>query len=66
MFAATDCAGKRNIIHLLLSNCSYRDGEVSATFRKHFDIIVESLPRAEAQESASSTKIGKSKKWLPG
>jgi hypothetical protein len=39
---------------------------VSVTFRKPFDIIVESLPRAEARKDAKSAKSGKSKKWLPG
>lgn len=66
MFADADFAGKRNILHHLLSNCSYKDGEISASFRKPFDIIVESFPRAEAWEGASSAKISKSKKWLPG
>ncbi|MCW5647228.1 MAG: hypothetical protein KIT23_08415 [Sphingopyxis sp.] len=66
MFAKADHAGKRNILHHLLSNCSYKDGEVSATFRKPFDIIVESFPQPQARDSASSANIGKSEKWLPG
>jgi len=66
MFAEADFAGKRNILHHLLSNCSHKDGEVSATFRKPFDIIVKILPRAKASEGASSAKIGQSRKWLPG
>jgi len=66
MFAEADFAGKRNILHHLLSNCSYKDGEVSVTFRKPFDIIVESLPEAKASEGAPSAKIGQSRKWLPG
>ena len=64
MFAEADFSGKRNILHHLLSNCSHKDGEVSATFRKPFDIIVKSLPRAKASEGASSAKIGQSRKWL--
>ncbi len=66
MFAEADFSGKRNILHHLLSNCSYKDGEVSVSFRKPFDIIVESLPAAKASDGASSAKIGKSRKWLPG
>ena len=65
MFAEADFAGKRNILHHLLSNCSHKDGEVSATFRKPFDIIVKSLPRAKASEGASSAKIGKRRKVAP-
>ncbi|WP_428628280.1 hypothetical protein [Sphingopyxis sp.] len=64
--AEADFAGKRNILHHLLSNCSYSDGGVSAAFHKPFDIIVESLPKAEAREGASSAIIGENKKWLPG
>lgn len=66
MFVEAGFAGKRNILHRLQSNCSYKDGVVSATFRKPFDIIVESSPRADAQQGASRAKIGKSRKWLPG
>lgn len=66
VFAEANFAGKRNILHHLLSNCSYKDGEVSAIFRKPFDIIVESLPSTTLGEDASSAKIVKNKKWLPG
>ena len=34
MFAEADLGGKRNILSHLLSNCSYRDGQVKATYRK--------------------------------
>ncbi len=66
MFAESDLAGKRSILHHLLANCSYKDGEVSVTFCKPFDIIMESLPKAKASAGTSSAKIGKCKKWLPG
>ena len=49
MFTEADFAGKRNILHHLLSNCSSKNGQVSATFRKPFDIIAARLPRAEAR-----------------
>ncbi len=47
MFAEADFAAKRNILNHILSNCTYKGGEVAATFRKPVDIIVKSLPREE-------------------
>ncbi len=64
MFAQADIAGKRNILHHLLSNCSYSDGQLTAIFRKPFDIIAESLPRTLARGGALSARIGKNEKWL--
>ena len=66
MFAEADFAGKRNILNHILSNCIFKDQTVTATFRKPFDIIVESLPRAELAEALAGSKTLKSKKWLPG
>lgn len=45
MFQKADGEGRKRILTLLLSNCAYADGTVSATYRKPFNIIVESLPR---------------------
>jgi hypothetical protein len=43
MFQKADGEGRKRIL-TLLSNCAYADGTVSATYRKPFNIIVESLP----------------------
>jgi hypothetical protein len=66
MFAAADLAGKRNILTHLLSNCSYRDGKVSASYRRPFDIIMEKLPREELAAEASGSRMPKTAKWLAG
>lgn len=66
MFAEADPAGKRNILSHLLSNCSYGDGQLTAAYRKPFDIIVEKLPRGELSTAPSGARKPKSRKWLPG
>lgn len=66
MFAEASFASKRNILSHLLSNCTYKDGEVDVNFRKPFDIIVESLPREELAGTGFGAKMPKGKKWLPG
>ena len=57
---------KRRLLNFLLSNCSWEDGVVRATFRQPFDLLAETTAlaaRHEAQESAVSS--GKNGIWLP-
>jgi len=65
MFQKADREGRKRILSLLLSNCTYSNGVVSATCRKPFNIIVESLPREALAGEDSGARALKSRKWLP-
>ena len=65
-FLDADLAVKKHVLSVVLSNCSFRDRKVSATFRKPFDIIAEKLPRENAAALAPGPKIAQNAKWLPG
>jgi site-specific DNA recombinase len=55
---------KRRLLNFLLSNCSWEDGEVVATFRQPFDMLAEMID-AQARNIASQTaKSAKSEIWL--
>jgi site-specific DNA recombinase len=50
---------KRRLLNFVLSNCTWEDGEVVATFREPFDMLAEttlSAARAAADEKAESPK----------
>ena len=56
---------KQSLLATLLSNSTYKDGVVTANFRKPFDIIVESLPREALLKAGGGPKIAKTAEWLP-
>ena len=49
---------KRRLLNFLLSNCSWENGEVRATFRQPFDLLADTamLARHEAGDGANSAK----------
>ena len=57
---------KQSLLATLLSNSTYKEGIVTASFRKPFDIIVESLPREAPLKPGAGAKMAKTAKWLPG
>ena len=64
-FAEASQDRKQSVLLTLLSNYSYRDGQVTATFRKLYDIIMEKLPREKLLEGSSGAKTPKTAEWLP-
>ena len=59
LFAQQEPREKRRLLHFLLSNCTWEDGEVIATFRQPFDLLAEtavSAGRAAADGTGGSTK----------
>ena len=65
-FLKADLAVKKHVLSVVLSNCSFRDRTISATYRKPFDIIAEKLPRSSAAARGNGAKIAQNAKWLPG
>jgi site-specific DNA recombinase len=59
LFAKQEPREKRRLLNFLLSNCTWEDGEVVATFRQPFDLLAEtnvSAAGAGAGQMASSVK----------
>ena len=56
---------KRRLLDFLLSNCTWEDGEVAATFRQPFDLLAETAV-AERQKKAIRMGFNRlSENWLP-
>ncbi|MBM4213586.1 MAG: recombinase family protein, partial [Gammaproteobacteria bacterium] len=49
-----------------LSNCSWEDGQVVATFRQPFDLLAEATRIAASQKASATAFSAKTEIWLPG
>ena len=59
LFERQEPREKRRLLNFVLSNCTWEDGEVVATFREPFDMLAEttlSAARVAADEKAKSPK----------
>ena len=59
LFEQQEPRQKRRLLNFLLSNCSWEDGEVVATFRQPFDLLAETtaiVARHSAGDTANSAK----------
>ena len=65
LFAKQEPREKRRLLNFLLSNCTWEDGEVVATFRQPFDMLAETAISAAYVEAGVSAKSVKSEIWLP-
>jgi site-specific DNA recombinase len=55
---------KRRLLNLMLSNCSWEDGEVIATFRQPFDLLAQTTAIATRAATDSDSNSAKSNIWL--
>ena len=55
---------KPRLLNFVLSNCSWEDGEVVATFRQPFDLLAETATAAARIETDERTKSAKNEIWL--
>ncbi len=66
LFAKQDAREKRRLLNFLVSNCSWRDGELTATLRQPFDLIAETTEIDAKRKAAGEVSNGLSEIWLPG
>ena len=55
---------ERRLLNFVLSNCSWTEGEMTATFRQPFDFLAETNAIAARQEAGTMANSGKSENWL--
>lgn len=66
LFERQEPRQKRRLLNFLLSNCSWEDGEVRATFRQPFDLLAETTAIAARREAGSKSNSAKRESWLGG
>src|SRR5579875_1781213 len=64
LFAKQEPREKRRLLNFLLSNCTWEDGEVVATFRQPFDLLSETALTASRVEAGETTKTARNGIWL--
>jgi site-specific DNA recombinase len=65
LFAKQDPREKRRLLNFLLSNCTWKDGELTATFRQPFDLLAETVIATEKEPGLEVASDLKNEKWLP-
>ena len=66
LFERQSAREKRRLLNFVLSNCSWEDGEVVATFRQPFGLLAETTAIAARSSTGSGGKSAKSEIWLCG
>ena len=64
LFAMQEPREKRRLLNFVLSNCTWEDGEVVATFRQPFDLLAETATAATRVETGGTSVLSKSEIWL--
>jgi site-specific DNA recombinase len=62
LFEKQPAREKRRLLNFLLSNCSWDDGQVVATFRQPFDLLAQSVTAHEQRKAAGANSDGLSAK----
>ena len=50
---------------MVLSNCSWKDGQLDATFRQPFDLLVVTAGAPVGAEDSEGVPDARFEKWLP-
>ena len=64
LFERQDVREKRRLLNFVLSNCTWDDGEVVATFRQPFDLLAETTAIAAQSAVDRGANSAKSEIWL--
>lgn len=66
LFEKQQASEKRRLLNFLLSNCTWKDGKLSAEFRQPFDILAVAAESHQSKKAAGATSDDLFANWLPG
>ena len=66
LFQKQDPGEKRRLLNFVLSNCTWKDGTLSASFRQPFDLIANAAASHERTKVAGVPSSDPCLDWLPG
>jgi site-specific DNA recombinase len=64
LFERQPAREKRRLLNFVLSNCSWEDGEVVATFRQPFDLLSETTALAARSSAENNGNSSRNEIWL--
>jgi site-specific DNA recombinase len=66
LFRRQEAPEKRRLLNFVVSNCTWSNGRLTATYRQPFDMLAVSASAWEAEKAAAGAAASISEKWLPG
>jgi site-specific DNA recombinase len=66
LFESRRAREKRRLLNFLVSNCSWKAGELTVTLRQPFDLLAKTTVTLEKEKAAGTITNGRSQIWLPG
>ncbi|MGC1954466.1 MAG: recombinase family protein [Gammaproteobacteria bacterium] len=66
LFRKQPPAEKRRLLSFVLSNCTWKDGQLIAAYRQPFDLLAKNVVAFRAAEKQKDARTGISDMWLPG
>jgi len=64
IFEKATAGEKRTLLNLLLSNCSWANGELTATFKEPFDFLADHIAQTASTSISEGPEKGQSERWL--
>ena len=64
LFAKQEPREKRRLLNFVLSNCTWEDGEVVATFSEPFDMLAQTASNSARLGRGETFKSAKTEIWL--
>jgi hypothetical protein len=64
LFERQEPREKRRLLNFVVSNCTWEDGEVVATFRQPFDLLAETTAISMRFAADNKSNSAKSEIWL--
>ena len=65
LFAQQEAREKRRLLDFVVSNCTWRNGRLTATYRQPFDLLAVSAGAWESDKAAVGAAASVSENWLP-
>ena len=65
LFESQPPAEKRKLLNFVLSNCTWKGGELTAKYRQPFDVLGVAVAAEQERMGGGSAKNGQFENWLP-
>jgi site-specific DNA recombinase len=66
LFRKQSPAEKRRLLGFVLSNCIWKDGQLTAAYRQPFDLLAKNVIALETKKPVQGVQTGSFDNWLPG
>jgi site-specific DNA recombinase len=64
LFERQEAREQRRLLNFLVSNCSWKDGQLCAIFRQPFDLLADTVTTAAAAKAVNEPRSVKRRIWL--